>query len=102
MTGQAWRVGDTALPERRNAFEATLSGASAAGVDLARMQLDADRPLAADVTTGSALRLALIGAFPRRVVVTIDGRRATVARQGAGRLAVAVPSGHHRVAVRPG
>jgi hypothetical protein len=99
MTGQAWRIGDTALAERRNAFEATLSGASAAGVDVERMQLDADRPLAADVTTGSALRLTMTGAFPRRVVATVDGRRATVARNGR-RLAVAVPAGHHRVVIR--
>ncbi|HKP89355.1 MAG TPA: prolyl oligopeptidase family serine peptidase [Thermoleophilaceae bacterium] len=101
MTGQAWRIGDTALPDRRNAFEATLSGASAAAVDLERMQLDADRSLTADVTTGSALRLTLTGAFPSRVVATVDGRRATVARPGARRLAIAVPAGHHRIVVRP-
>ncbi|MFL5781761.1 MAG: prolyl oligopeptidase family serine peptidase, partial [Thermoleophilaceae bacterium] len=100
MTGQAWRLGDTVLAERRNALEATLSGAAAVGFDLARMQLDADRPLTANVTTGSALRLTLIGAFGEHLAVTVDGRRATVARHGR-RLAVAVPSGHHRVVVRP-
>jgi hypothetical protein len=101
MTGQAWKLGGTELPPRRNAFEATVSGASAAGVDIERMGLDADRALSADVTTGSALRLGLHGAFPSRVVATIDGHPATVARDGRRRLAIAVPAGHHRVVVRP-
>jgi hypothetical protein len=102
MTGQAWWIGSSWLSETRNAFEAKLSGAAAAGVDIERMQLDADRPLAADVTTGSPLRLELTGGFPRRVVATIDGRRATVAHDGRRRLAIAVPAGRHRVVVRPG
>jgi hypothetical protein len=100
MTGQAWRAGGTALPDRRNAFEATLSGAAAAAVDLERMRLDADRPLTGDVKTGSALRLTLTGAFPKRVVARVDGRRATVVRAGR-RLAIAVPAGRHRVVVAP-
>jgi hypothetical protein len=100
MTGQAWKVGDPFVPDWRNAFEVTLTGASAVRLDTARMGLQAARSLTGDVTTGAALRLTLAGNFGRRVRATIDGRRVAVTR-ATGSVAVPVPPGHHRLAVAP-
>ena len=101
MTGQAWRFGDTALPDRQNAFEASLSGASAVRLSTSRMQLDASRRLIGDLTTGSALRLTLEGAFGRRVSASIDGRPATVVRVASNLVTIAVPAGHHSLTISP-
>jgi dienelactone hydrolase len=101
MTGQAWKFGGAGLPQAQNAFQVSLSGASTAKLDLARMRLDPSRRLTGDVATASALRLALDGRFAPGVRATIDGRPATIVRWRTA-IAVDVPAGHHRLVVRPG
>ena len=101
MTGQAWKFGGAGLPQAQNAFQVSLSGASTAKLDLARMRLDPSRRLTGDVATASALRLALGGRFAPGVRATIDGRPATIVRWRTA-IAVDVPAGHHRLVVRPG
>ena len=100
MTGQAWRFGDTALPERRNAFEASLTGASAVRLSTGRMKLDVGRRLTGDVTTAGALRLTLEGPFGREPAATIDGRPAALTRS-ARLVTIAVPPGHHQLVLLP-
>ena len=65
------------------------------------MQLDVSRRLTGDLTTGSALRLTLEGAFGRRVSASIDGRPATVMRVASNLVTIAVPAGHHSLTVSP-
>ena len=99
MVGQIWALeGKSAAP--RNAFEASLTGARAVRLDTAAMQLDPEATLTGDVTTEAALRLELVGAWPKRVTATIDGRPATIERRRRGAIVLAIPPGEHRVELR--
>jgi hypothetical protein len=101
MTGQAWRHLGLAQVGA-NAFTATLSGATAVRLDLARMALAPARRLTGDLNTGAALRLTLAGRFPEDARATIDGHRATVLRRDRSSLTLAVPAGRHALVVTRG
>ena len=101
MTGQAWKLGGTDLPEWRNAFSVELTGAGQVRLDTKRMGLAANQRLEGDVKTQAALRMTLAGAFGKHAVVTVDGKPATVLGRSRRALAVAVPAGHHLVVVSP-
>ncbi len=73
MTGLAWETNPLAtLPARENGFEARLTGAKAATLELTGMGIDADRPIAATVTTDTPLRLTLLDGGKRLRTVAID------------------------------
>ena len=100
MSGQAWKDDPGTAPPPRNAFEATLTGATTVQLDLQRMRIATARPIAGDVTTQAALRLELTGDWKRTPRATIDGQPATVTRDGR-QIALQVPAGHHQVVVAP-
>jgi hypothetical protein len=102
MTGQAWEPLATSPGAPRNAFDATLTGATAVRLDLARMQLQTKIPLSGDVTTEKRLRLELAGPWPRYVVARVDGRAARVTRLGRRLIAINVPAGDHRIVIQRG
>ena len=100
MTGQAWTTSGSAAATR-NAFEATLSGASAVGLDTTRMRLSAARTIKGDLTTQAPLRLELSGAFTRGVHATIDGNAVALSRVDARTIAIELPAGHHALTIEP-
>jgi hypothetical protein len=97
--GQAWapRAGSEAAP--RNAFEATLTGARAVRLDLARMRIAVTRRIDGSVSTDAPLRLELLGQWTGPVRVSVDGSDALVERLGKGVIAISVPAGKHSVIV---
>jgi S-formylglutathione hydrolase FrmB len=65
MTGLRWASNPlAATPRPANAFEATLTGAKAATLDLAGMRLDPSRTITATITTDRPVTLTLQGAKP--------------------------------------
>jgi hypothetical protein len=68
MAGQEWKADPAATPPTSNGFEVTLTGAKAVTLDLDRMKLSLDAPLAAKVTTDGPLRLTLRSGDDERVV----------------------------------
>jgi hypothetical protein len=74
MKGLAWLtdpLGSTS--ETTNAFEATLTGAPAAQLDLVRMAVDPARLISGTVTTEAPLELRLDGDWTTAPRVTVDG-----------------------------
>ena len=72
MIGQRW-LDSGPVSEWRNAFEASLSGARAVRLNVEDMRLDPRSPLTGDVDADAVIRLQLDGAWPKRLVATIDG-----------------------------
>src|SRR3954447_12657234 len=102
MVGQAWTTALDKTPETKNAFTATLKGASAVTLDLKRMSLDGRRPLTGHVDTEAPLRLTLKCRWPQSgLTATIDGQPASFDRDGQ-KLIVDVPAGAHDLAFAPG
>lgn len=101
MTGLRWLADPTAgLAQTSNGFEATLSGASAVRLDLARMRIDTVAPVTGAVTTDAPLELRLAGGWSDPPVVAVNGLPA-VAELAGGVLTVAVPAGASTVVVTP-
>ena len=98
MTGQKWLFKGPPLPVRRNAFSITLTGASAVGIDVARMRLDPRRAITGDVDADHALRLRLRG-LRGATTATLDGR-AIALRRNAKAVIVTIPAGKHRLVLR--
>ena len=99
MTGQQWVADPTATePSPSNAFTASLTGASAVRLDLARMGVDVGRAVKGTVATDGALQLRLAGPWPATPVVTVDGVAVAVTLTD-GVLAIPVPGGTHAVMV---
>lgn len=74
IVGQQWLTLPTATaPAWRNAFEATLTGASAVTLDALRMGLDLSQPVEAKITTDSPLTLTLVSPDGERQVVVAPG-----------------------------
>lgn len=71
MAGQAWKADPAATPPTANAFEITLTGATAVTLDLQRMRLSLDEPLQGAVTTDTALTLTLVGAGGDRRTIEV-------------------------------
>ncbi|MBV9214354.1 MAG: prolyl oligopeptidase family serine peptidase, partial [Actinobacteria bacterium] len=99
MTGQAWTFTRPWLFVHRNAFSITLRGASAVGLDLARMRLDTHVPLTGTVDTDHALRLRLRGSWPA-VTARVDGQLVPLHRNSRA-VIVNVPAGRHTLVLRP-
>lgn len=100
MFGQWWLpFGDAGGTS--NGFEATLTGARAVRLDLDAMRLDAASPVAGDVETESPMRLVLAGTLPQRVAVAVDGAPAAFRRLDRRSISISLPSGRHRVELRP-
>jgi hypothetical protein len=99
MTGQQWIDDPTATSAAlTNGFDVTLTGASAARLDLARMRVDAAKPVTGKVRTDGSLSLRLDGGWPSTPVVAIDGVPVggTLAD---GVLTIAIPAGTHTLLV---
>ncbi|MCW2966370.1 MAG: hypothetical protein JWM71_142 [Solirubrobacteraceae bacterium] len=99
MTGQAWKTDTSTTPATSNRFTATLTGAAAVTLNLARMQLSTHRALTGTVAADKPLALTLRG-VTRHVTVTVDGAAASTSRNGRA-LTVDVPAGQHTVLVSP-
>ena len=105
ITGLQW-IDDPTAPASQpaNAFDATLTGADAVTLDVARMALDISQTIVGTVSTGSPLSLSLDGdwshAPPHAPTVSIDGTAvpATVSR---GTLTFEVPAGNHAIEITP-
>jgi hypothetical protein len=90
MTGLRWEANPLAtLPEKANAFEATLTGTRATTLDGAGMALDTRAPATGTVTTDTPLSLTLLGEWKR---ATVGGKPVDVVRKG-GAVTVALPAG---------
>ena len=99
MTGQQWVADPTATaPATSNGFTASLTGASAVRLDMARMSIDVAKPLHGTVKTDGVLTLRLAGAWATTPVVTVDGVAVPVTLAG-GVLSISVPAGTHTVVV---
>lgn len=95
-SGLEWvEVGDEPLA---NAFEATLTGLTAASLDVTRMALDLSQPVDGQVMTDGdvTLRLTALGV---EVDLWVNGQRQ--ARRVAGEIDIALPAGLHAVQLLP-
>ena len=78
MKGLAWLTDPlTEGPDPSNAFEATLTGATAVAFDLHRMAIDPGRTVTGHVTTEKALTLRLDGDWTTAPAVTVNGSEVT-------------------------
>jgi hypothetical protein len=100
MAGQAWRTGRSASATTRNAFDATLTGASAVTLHTVRMRIDVRRPVSGQLSTGSPLALKLDGNWPSSLIVNLDGVAVSFQRSTHA-ISLAVPSGRHEIAIVP-
>jgi pimeloyl-ACP methyl ester carboxylesterase len=99
MTGQQWVADPTKqAPPTSNGFTASLTGASAVRLDMARMRVDVAKAVHGVVTTDGVLTVRLAGAWPATPVVTVDGAPVTATLAG-GMLSISVPAGTHTVVV---
>ena len=87
-----------AAPATSNGFTASLTGASAARLDLAAMKIDARRRVTAQVRTDAPLSLRLAGAWSTVPSVTVDGQPVAVTLAG-GVLTVTVTAGNHQLVI---
>ena len=99
MAGQKWAFKSPWLFVRRNAFSITLRGASAVGLDVARMGLSRTKPITGQVDTDHALKLRL-RAGRWSVAATLDGRRVALHRNSRA-VIVPIPAGRHTLVLRP-
>jgi pimeloyl-ACP methyl ester carboxylesterase len=97
--GQAWVARSGSEAPARNGFEATLTGARAVRLDLARMRISTARAITGEVDTQARLRLELLGKWTEPVRASVDGSDASVERLGKGVLAISIPAGKHSVVV---
>lgn len=101
MSGIAWLDDPRGrAPAARNAFEATLSGASAVRFDLDRMAIESDRTVTGTVVTERPLRLSLAGSWTDPPTVTVGGEAAAGALDGSV-LTVTLPAGRSVISVSP-
>jgi dienelactone hydrolase len=101
MTGLRWAGAIGAeKPEPRNAFTATVKGASCVQLDLPRMAIDLAKPISGVVETDRPLHFELRGPWGRRPPrVLVGGRRARVDFAG-GTMAFPLPAGRNQVLIR--
>ncbi len=100
MTGLQWLQNPLAgAAPASNGFEATLTAARAATLDLAGMRIDAARPITGTVTADRPLRLSLRG-VQSMPLVTVDGVKVPVVKDGRT-IAFDVPAGSSAVRVAP-
>jgi S-formylglutathione hydrolase FrmB len=100
MVGLQWLTLPLDPPPTANGFEATLSGASAVRLDLARMAIDAGGPVSATVTTDTPLTLRLAGGWASVPTVLVAGTPVTAALAD-GVLEIALPAGTSTLEVLP-
>jgi poly(3-hydroxybutyrate) depolymerase len=102
MAGQAWLPDPIATaPATRNGFTATLDGARAVQLDLARMQIDSAARVSGTVDTENPLDLHLSGGWAEAPVAYVDGINVTVAFAG-GVATIQLSPGVHSITVEPG
>ena len=102
ITGQQWLDDPTSFaPPLENGFEATLTGASIARLDLTRMNIDTSESSFGRVTTDGAAIVRLDGGWATAPTVTIDGQETAIAFD-AGVATVPVPQGSSLLVVTPG
>jgi acetyl esterase/lipase len=78
MAGQRWIDDPSQASATSNAFKITLTGAKAVTLDLDRMKLSLNKPLAGDITTDHELTLTLHTDFgPDKVVTVPAGHQTT-------------------------
>lgn len=83
-----------------NAFDVTLTGASAVRLGLDRMSIDPTHVIAGAVNTSNVLDLRLDGGWTTAPAVLLDGQPAA-AELGDGVLHISIPAGSHTVTVTP-
>jgi hypothetical protein len=102
MTGQQWLDDPLATAAAvRNAFTATLDGATAVTLDGSRMRLDAGKVITGTVVTDTPVELTLTGDWRGAPRILLDGLPAAAATRGDKANTVTVPAGTHTVAYRP-
>lgn len=93
MQGLRWADNPLgSAPEAVNGFTATLTGASAVGFDLARMDVSTAAPVTGEVTADAPLTLSLAGDWAAAPTVLVHGA-ATPASLVDGVLTVQLPAG---------
>jgi hypothetical protein len=100
MTGQAWRIDESATTPTSNGFDITLSGAQAVTLDTGRMRLQDWRTVSGTASTRSALRLTLKGRWPRDVAAAVGCTKAPVVRR-PGAIVLAIPAGMSMLTIGP-
>jgi hypothetical protein len=99
ITGLQWLTDPTATtPAPSNAFEATLVGADAVTLDLARMALATTQSITGSVSTEAPLTLGLAGDWTEVPPLSVDGT-ATPATLVDGVLTFDIPAGAHEVVI---
>jgi hypothetical protein len=81
-----------------NGFEGSLTGLGAATFDLERMDVSAEDPVSAALTTDVASAITLVGDWDGTPAVTIDGAAVSSSLSGDA-LTFTLPAGAHEVAV---
>jgi dienelactone hydrolase len=99
MTGLAWAADPLATPTApANGFEATVNGARAVKLDLARMSVRTDKTIAGDVENDSALELRLRGTWSSTPRVRVNGELVTATPTADG-IAIQLPPGSNTIVV---
>jgi hypothetical protein len=100
MTGLQWLDNPLGtMAPTSNGFEATLTAAKAATLDLLRMRVDTARTVAGTITSDGPLRLTLNG-FQKMPVVTVNGTAAAVVKDGKT-IAFDLPAGTSEIRIAP-
>jgi poly(3-hydroxybutyrate) depolymerase len=101
MTGLAWTPNPLAdAPAASNGFDATVNGARAVKLDLARMQIDSGRRIDAEVKNDEPLELRLRGGWPSLPGVSVNGEPVPAAL-GDGVLTFELDEGTNRIVIEP-
>ena len=98
ITGMQWLTDPTATTATSNAFEATLVGADAVTLDVARMALDTTQAITGSISTEAPLTLSLVGDWTAAPALAVDGAAAP-ATLVDGVLTVEIPAGAHEVVI---
>jgi hypothetical protein len=101
MTGEGWKIDESAPTPTSNSFTLVLSGARAVTLDTRRMRLQDWRPVFGTVKTGRTLRLTLKGRWPANVQAEADCRPLAVERP-PGEIRLSIPSGRHALRIGHG
>ena len=100
MTGLQWLENPlAALAPASNGFEATLTAARAATLDLVRMRVDTARTVTGTITSDTPLRLTLAG-LQKMPLVTVGGLPVAVVKDGKT-IAFDVPAGTSAIRIAP-
>lgn len=98
MSGLTWLDNPLQADTPSNGFAVSLTGASSVQIDVARMGLNAARPIAGSATTNGAATLRLAGGWTAAPTVTVNGAPVAVSLAD-GVLSIPLTNGANTIAI---